>query len=179
MEITQEQEEEFIKQGYGPIATREKITSDQYIYDLAKRKELLTNELLDIYKSAAVDCKLNKSMNDSSIKCLDYGNDTGISYYPDIKDDIISNTSTKNTPKSKTIQGILLKNSIVYFKGTKGLKTFKNNEMKPSKAKPTKNQINKQILFNPNDNVVFDFKKYKSTGKLEAIGSINKEGKLI
>ena len=177
--FTKEQEEEFIKQGYGPISTREKITSDQYIYDLAKKKELLTNELLDIYKSSAVDCKLNKVMNESTIKCLDFGEETGISYYPNIKDDFISNTSSKNKPKTKPIKGILLKNGNVYFKTNKGLTIYKNNEMTSSKAKPTKNQIDKQVLFRMNDNLIFDLKLYKETGKLEPIGSIGKNGKLI
>lgn len=177
--FTKEQEEEFIKQGYGPISTREKITSDEYIYDLAKKKELLTNELLDIYKSSAVDCKLNKIMNESYIKCLDFGKETGISYYPDIKDDFISNTSTKNTPKSKPIRGILLKNGNVYFKSNKGLTIYKNNEMVKSKAKPSKNQIDKQVLFRINDNLIFDLSKFKETGKLQAIGSVGKNGKLI
>ena len=177
--FTKEQEEEFIKQGYGPISTREKITSDEYIYDLAKKKELLTNELLDIYKSSAVDCKLNKIMNESYIKCLDFGKETGISYYPDIKDDFISNTSTKNTPKSKPIRGILLKNGNVYFKSNKGLTIYKNNEMVKSKAKPSKNKIDKQVLFRINDNLIFDLSKFKETGKLQAIGSVGKNGKLI
>ena len=177
--FTKEQEEEFIKQGYGPISTREKITSDEYIYDLAKKKELLTNELLDIYKSSAVDCKLNKIMNESYIKCLDFGKETGISYYPDIKDDFISNTSTKNTPKSKPIRGILLKNGNVYFKSNKGLTMYKNKEMVKSKAKPSKNQIDKQVLFRINDNLIFDLSKFKETGKLHAIGSVGKNGKLI
>ena len=51
--------------------------------------------------------------------------------------------------------------------------------MTSSKAKPTKNQINKQVLFKMDDNLIFDLKLYKETGKLEPIGSIGKDGKLI
>ena len=72
-----------------------------------------------------------------------------------------------------------IKNGNVYFKSNKGLTIYKNNEMTSSKAIPKKNQIDKQVLFRMNDNLIFDLKFYKETGKLEPIGSIGKNGKLI
>lgn len=44
-------------------------TSDEYIYNIAKRKKSLTDGILDMLKKASVDCGINKSNN---LKCYSF-----------------------------------------------------------------------------------------------------------
>lgn len=53
------------------IKTQDKgMTSDEYIYDVAKKKAKIINELLDLLKSASVDCSLNSKAH--KIKCYSF-----------------------------------------------------------------------------------------------------------
>jgi hypothetical protein len=69
----------------------EKLTTDQFIYELAKRKEAINNQFLRVIRDAAVDCGLNAFYNitkDNPIECFRFDErETGMAYYPAIAQD--------------------------------------------------------------------------------------------
>ena len=73
-----------------------KLTTDEYIEDLAKAKDNLNTSFLDAMRESAVDCELFKAHNmlSSSYQCFNFSEDTllakhiGPAYKEDLKDDI-------------------------------------------------------------------------------------------
>ena len=72
---------------------KEKLSTDQYIADVAQRKKRLINEILDMMKEMAVDCVLNTYDNEGNIKCFSFGdimeNNKELAYLPKINEDLI------------------------------------------------------------------------------------------
>lgn len=66
----------------------EDISTDQAIFKIARDKEIINAQFLQLLKDGAVDCKLNANDNiapDNPIDCFIYNkNDVGTSYYPNI-----------------------------------------------------------------------------------------------
>jgi len=71
------------------LKPKEKLSADQIILDIAKKKEKITDEMLKIMKDSAVDCVLNSLDNEGNINCISYGeNVEGISYVPILGKDL-------------------------------------------------------------------------------------------
>jgi len=71
---------------------KEKLSTDQYIADVAQRKKRLINEILDMMKEMAVDCVLNTHDNEGNIKCFSFGDimdGRDLAYLPKINEDLI------------------------------------------------------------------------------------------
>jgi hypothetical protein len=68
-------------------------STDEAIYRIAKLKEKINAQFLQILKDAAVDCVLNAYYNitsDNPIKCFTFGeSETGISFYPGLGQDTV------------------------------------------------------------------------------------------
>ena len=55
------------------IRTKDKSqTSDQYLYDIAKKKKSIVDSILDLMKRASIDCALNAKEHKPSPKCFSY-----------------------------------------------------------------------------------------------------------
>jgi hypothetical protein len=62
-------------------------TSDQFIYNISKRKDKINNAFLTIMKEAAVDCNLNKNDN-NGVACMNVTGDmSGYTFHPDLQID--------------------------------------------------------------------------------------------
>jgi superfamily II DNA or RNA helicase len=179
MTFTDKQVEEFMSMFSGPKSSRERITSDEYIHLTSQRKEEIINEVLNVMKESAVDCSLNKIFNEDSIKCLDFGKETGIAYYPDIKKDFIHVVDEKK--KFQARRGILLKNGFVIFQSEdkKELQYFKNGKPKTHNKKLEKKNVDKKIAYDASSKKVYDLDIYLSEKRLVELGSIGYQGKLI
>jgi len=92
-------------------AISKKITTDQYIEDLARTKESLIQSFLDAVKETAIDCSLNKNHNMlvQEYKCFQFEEQSlfnkhiGPAYKDDIYEDI-KYSSGSNSPNSSTIK---------------------------------------------------------------------------
>jgi hypothetical protein len=63
--------EEQIKTSF-TLRTQDKgLTSDEYLFNIAKRKKKITDGILDLLKKASVDCALNATASDG-IKCFSF-----------------------------------------------------------------------------------------------------------
>jgi hypothetical protein len=72
------------------ILTKDKgETSDQKIYEIGQRKELINRDLLKIIKESAVDCLLNSADNEPDLACftIDETDKTKPLYLPDLEQD--------------------------------------------------------------------------------------------
>ena len=67
----------------------DKMSTDEYLYDIALRKKQINDTILKIMKEAAVDCVLNSADNNKDIKCLSFGNAKGLAYLPNLSKDIV------------------------------------------------------------------------------------------
>ena len=183
--FTPTQEKEFMSMFSGPKITRERITSDEYLYFICQKKTQQINNMLQVMKEASVDCKFNKPFNEENIKCFELGNEKGLSYYPDIYQDIIhlpiADREEDKKKKFEAKPGIMLKDGLILFKTKEGIKIFKNGNF--VKYKPnrnlTSNDVKTQILFDIITGVIYDRIQYNKTKNLIELGKLNNNGKLI
>ena len=179
MTFTDRQVEEFISMFSGPKSSREKITSDEYIHIMSLKKEEIINEVLHVMKESAVDCNLNKVFNEENINCLNYGDDKGLAYYPNIKNDFIHVIEEKKKFQARI--GALLKDGLVIFQSNdkKSLQYFKDGKLKIYNKTFKKNDADKKIAYDNNTHKVYDFDIWKSESKLVELGIIGYQGKLV
>lgn len=82
-------------------------TTDQAIYRIAKTKEEINSQFLQILKDAAVDCWLNATHNisiDNPINCFSFDKqEQGISFYPNLKSDTLDKLFTINYKQEKEL----------------------------------------------------------------------------
>ena len=99
--------------------SKEKVSTDEYIYELAKKKLRLNNDVLSAVKESAIDCMLNQCENRD--KCYRFlGKKEGLAYLPRIQDDIVygyKHAHTKEIQKELVVAGITNLGEIVYKKG--------------------------------------------------------------
>ena len=181
--FTPEQEKEFINMLSGPKEQREKLTSDQYIQDVAFKKEEIIRETLKLMKESAIDCELNKHFNEEGIECLDLGDADTISYYPNIKTDIRTTITSEKKNKIKTkfsgTLGALLRNGIVVFKGKKGYERLKGKKLIPYEEKVSMEDVDKKVIYQPETRNIFDYEVYTTKKELLDLGELNYHGKVI
>ena len=80
---------------------KEKMTTDEFIYDKALKKLKVTDEIKTTLKEIAVDCTLNAVDNGKDIKCFSFGMDAdGLAYKANISEDFDLTPPAK--PKVKT-----------------------------------------------------------------------------
>lgn len=125
-------------------STDNEKTTDQSIYQLAEKKDVITSKILMNIKKGAVDCALNKNNMGSTYECFAYPLDVDgfeKAYYEDIKED---------------------KDSAV-----------DQQRVKQIRVKPFKVTIEGvSYIWLENTNELFNYDLYKSTGTLDKIGML-------
>ena len=167
------------------VGQREKLSTDEYIMEVAMSKERITNELLMTLKESAVDCVLNKSELEEDIKCYSFGNDQkGLSFLTDISKNYVYNkevSQTREVDIKLLVGGITDKNKVI-IADLKIKKMFDINEFKKRrgrKALKNKPKIVKKILIDLLTNTVYDYNSMKKSGTPIKIGQIDKSGKMV
>jgi hypothetical protein len=123
-------------------------TSDEYIYDIAKRKKVITDNILELMKRSSVDCALNGDTH-PGLKCFSFPinmNESQITTTYDIGQEMEDYQYEKVLSKAE-------------FEGEVYL-TKKGN-----------------FLLNKETNVIYDFDIYKNSGKLIPLGILKIVGK--
>lgn len=149
--------------------TTDKLTTDQYIEDVARSKEGLIQSFLDATREAAIDCNLFKAHNmmTQEYKCFQFEEQSqfdkhiGPAYKDDIGDDIkIDNGS--NSTRSTTI-----KIKVMKIKAVKLLS-------EPNAEKPEYSNMEQYWMY-PKSGVVYDFDLHFAIGKI----SMDENGTLL
>ena len=127
------------------------MTTDEYIFNIAKRKTSIIDSILDLMRRASVDCGVNAKKH-KNMKCFSFPSNMDadtIVYNNNIRDDMLDyqyETDLTNTE----------------WKGQL-LKTKKGN-----------------FIVNPDTQYVYDYDHYIDSNKLVIIGQLKKEdGKYI
>jgi len=150
--------------------SKEKLTTDEHIYNLAKKKLRLNNDVLTAVRESAIDCMLNQC--DSQDKCYRFlGEKEGLAYLPRIQDDIVygyKHAHTKEVQQELVVAGITDLNEIVYKKGKDW---FSGNGTK-LKAKP-KIVKGKKYGLDLASLELFDYNSVKNQGIPLKVGTVN------
>jgi superfamily II DNA or RNA helicase len=158
----------------------EKLSSDEYVLRVAKKKEKLNHDVLQAVKEAAVDCTLNQCANDMKGNCFKFaGEKEGLAFLPDLSRDIVFGYEQKKTRTIKrkiVVATITDKNEIVYKQNKNG---SWYTALGKKLAKTPKIDKRKKFAFDPDNLLLFDYNTLKMTGNLKQIGTVNPEGKLV
>jgi hypothetical protein len=122
-------------------------TSDEYIYDIAKRKKNIIDQMLEMMKRASVDCGLNAHSH-PGLKCFSFPiniDDNKYMYVTDINNESLDYQIQKHIMTEEWEGKVMI--------------TKKGN-----------------FLIDEKTNKVYDYDIYKDSGKLVRIGTIDKEG---
>ena len=96
--------------------SKEKMSTDEHIYNVAQKKLRLNMEVLKAVQESSVDCMLNEC---DSKKCYQFKG-KGLAYIPQLSEDIVygyNNIITKEVKRDLIVSGITDLNEIVYLKG--------------------------------------------------------------
>jgi superfamily II DNA or RNA helicase len=159
---------------------QEDLTTDEYIYDLAQKKIRITNQIKQVMKEIAVDCKLNQKFNNKDIKCFSFGDDvSGQTYKTRLEEDIVYSKENVYEKKKKATEVMFMdKDKQIYRINLKDKKifNFNNKEMKNEIKPIPKNLIKVAVDTQTND--VYDFNSVK-TGNPIQLGVIDDNGKVV
>lgn len=160
---------------------KEKESTDEYIYGVAKKKLVVTEEIKKLMKDIAVDCTLNVVDNEKDIKCFKFGVDaSGLAYKADIKEDLVYGKSEMAVKKvKKVLEPMFLdgdNNLIRADKKKKQLCYFNDLECKePLKKAP---ETVRKVAVDMSSYEVFDVASAKY-GNPVKLGVVDERGKMV
>jgi superfamily II DNA or RNA helicase len=94
-----------LREGDTSAVTDKPITTDQSLYEIAKRKEDINSNILRSVKETAIDCAIHaKAGSKETLKCFTFDNpENKFAYEPSIQDEVIVELDAKTTAdKTKT-----------------------------------------------------------------------------
>ena len=140
---------------------RAKLSTDQYIENLAKTKDNLIQSFLEAIKEASVDCQLfkNHNMLNQEYKCFQFDEPSLFEQHigPAYKDDIADDIKIDNG--SNSIRSMTLKVKVFKIKAVLQL-TAPEAEEKPTYSNP------ELYWYYPKSNVVYDYELHFPIGKV-------------
>lgn len=160
--------------------SKEPISTDEAIQDIAIRKWMLTEPITHLMKEVAVDCVLFALDNEKNLKCMSFGEDTeGLSYLPKLGRDLVyvkSNKATKNV-EVKLLLFFMDKDGFLYVKGENEKKKPAlygwNNKTFKKEIKPLPAALEK-VRIDVNSGKIYDFSAAKQ-GNLILLGEVDEE----
>lgn len=161
--------------------SREKISTDEYVYEVALRKEALNDEFRKATQEAAVDCLLNKCFNQIPGKCFNFtGKKEGLAFLPDISRDLVygfGQTQTREVKREVRVAALTEHDELIYKKKPGGQWFLASGKTYKKKPKLSKSKKNKFVL-DPESMDVFDYDQLRNTGQLDKVGRATESGKL-
>ena len=93
-----------LREGDTSAKTDAPITTDESLYEIAKRKEEINSNILRSVKETAIDCAIHaKAGTKETLKCFTFDNpDNKFAYTPNIQDEVVApDASSKKTVATK------------------------------------------------------------------------------
>ena len=122
------------------------MTSDEYLYGIAKKKKAITDGLLDMLKKASIDCVLNGKHH--GIKCF--------AFPVNMDSNLITRQPNINMEE----------HNVSFAKGVEE-KEWKGQLLRTKKG---------NFVIKEGTNDVYDYDAYMNSGKVTKVGTITKEG---
>jgi hypothetical protein len=92
-----------LREGDTSAKTDAPITTDESLYEIAKRKEEINSNILRSVKETAIDCAIHaKAGTKETLKCFTFDNpDNKFAYTPNIQDEVVTTDSSKGQTATK------------------------------------------------------------------------------
>lgn len=156
----------------------ERESTDQYIYEVAKKKLRVTDTIKRTMKEVAVDCVLNGVDNEKDIRCFSFGEDArGLAYKADIREDLVYGRDIGTRIVQKVLEPMILdgeNNLIRVDRKSKKLYYYNNKEGKSPLVKAPK--VYRKVGVDVESGEVYEV---IGEGRSIKLGVVNDKGKLI
>lgn len=159
----------------------EKESTDEYIYGIAMKKMLVTEQIKKVMKEIAVDCVLNGLDNERDLRCFSFGLDArGLAYKINLREDLVYGKSEMGVKEvTRKLEPMFLdgENNLIWAdKKRKKLCYFNNKECKnPLESAPKKVR---KVGVDMKTLEVFDVEGV-GQGNFVKLGVVDKLGKLV
>ncbi len=99
------------------LKPKDRISTDQIILEIARRKEKITDEVLHTMKETSVDCVLNALDNEGNITCFNFGEGAdGVAFVPRLGRDLGRGVEAEMRNVEQQLRhGAVDVNNVVYF----------------------------------------------------------------
>lgn len=159
----------------------EKETTDEYVYGVAQKKNMIKNELLQVMRESAFDCELNRKVNMKSkaYSCYKFPTASrGLAYLPDISYDIYSQGIVTKRVPMKLVKGIIQKSGDVIY-GDKDTQQF-HLATDVLHTTPYRQRIDplKIVYIDLEKRSVYDYNEMKA-GRKDKLGSYTTHGVFV
>ena len=158
--------------------TRDKLSTDEHIEQLSRKKQYIINELIQILKECAFDCVLNAPDIKGEYSCFNFGkNAEGFAYTPSISKNIISAHTVQNVKKvERTLTRGIYYDKQVYLFDTKKKKFYLYNDEKKNPVEIDTKKA-KPLFVDKKTNEVFDVKSVEAQNPIR-LGYIHLDNKI-
>ena len=167
-------------------STKQKLSTDQQIYELALRKRGITNEILRIMQESAVDCLLNLAQApEGAPRCFSYGDDTaGLAYKPTIKQDFVYQATGETvTVKREFALGGVSGDGRVYLIDPKRKAVYAVDAAGTPEGKRTpvtpRPKIKSKVWLDLEGRKFYDYEYTKEGGDQPPLGQFNEAGDIL
>ena len=158
------------------IEVKEKLSSDEYVDEIARQKEKLNRGVLEAMKEASVDCELNQCDNQMTGKCFQFtAPKEGLAYLPDIHKDVVhgyTETQVREVTKDLKVGAVTEDDEILYKKTKEGPWYLVDGSEYKKEVKLKKKEH--KILFDPETLNVYDYLAMKENQIQIPLGKIIK-----
>lgn len=99
------------------LKPKDRLSTDQIVLDIARKKETITREMLHLMKECAVDCVLNAFDTEGNITCFNFGEKAeGIAFVPRLGKNVSRGVEEEmRKVEHKLRAGAIDYNNLVYF----------------------------------------------------------------
>jgi superfamily II DNA or RNA helicase len=157
------------------LPEKERISTDQVVLNIARKKEMLTDDMLEVMKATAVDCVLNALDNEGNIKCFSFGeNVDGIAYVPMLGRDLGRGVEAEMKVVEKQLRhgGISVDNMVYFIENKKLYKATDKLRRNPVTKVP---KMKKKVAVDIDNMEVYDHDSAIRKKMRVKIGNINEK----
>ncbi len=155
------------------LKPKDRISTDQIILEIARKKEKITDEMLHVMKETSVDCILNAYDNEGNITCFNFGEDIdGVAFVPRLGRDLGRGVEAETRNVERQLRhGAVDVNNVVYFIENK--KLYKANDILKRNPVTKIPKIKMKVALDINKGEVYDHDAAMRSKTKVKIGKFN------
>lgn len=160
------------------LKEKDRESTDEFIFELAKKKAMITEEMLECAKESSVDCLLNYADNEPTLKCYDFAETAGLSYHAQLSKNVGVGLEEATRTKQKQLhKGFVGDDGKVYFVNDKKVYSVADEAMtKPIKQIP---KIKQKVVIDMDKKEIYDYDIATTKKTKVKIGAFNSNGKQL
>jgi len=152
------------------LKAKDRESTDEVIFELAKRKEAITNEMLECARESSVDCLLN--YNEETIKCYDFAERDGLSYQAQLSRNLgVGLEEATRTKEVVLRKGFIGKDGRIYYVDSR--KVYLATDKAMSKEIRPIPEIEKKVVIDLDKKILYDYDIAVSKQTKVKVGNYN------